>query len=1128
MKFSSIDHSLLTLGADKAIVVKRLLTYALAFLLTCSSLSNSLYAQAVGSGQIQGTVSDSTGSVVPGAIIEVVQQESGLQRKVTSGTDGGYSLPNLPVGPYQLNVGGTGFSAYRQSGIVIQVGNDLRIDVKLQVGAVTQTVEVVSGASLVQTEDQSVSQVIDKHTIVDMPLNGRQATQLILLTGAATTAPSGDLVGSKNYPSSVSLSVAGGEGESINYLMDGADNNDAFTNVNLPFPFPDALQEFSVQTTGLSAQYGLHPGAVVNIVTRAGANSFHGTVFDFFRNGDMNARNFFSQAQDSLKRNQFGGTFGGPILHSKLFFFGGYQGTRTRQQTNAVTSFVPTQAMLNGDFSAYDGAACQSSGKIRQLISPTTGLPYVNNQIPTSQFNSSALQLTKFLPLATNPCGKLVYGIPQPQNEDQYIGRGDWTINSKQTFFARYYLTHYTQPGFFNGNLLYTANPSLNDQAQSLVFGHTYTISSNLVNSLRINGTRNFITRSSAQDLINPNSVGINVSSPVKNYIYISVSGAFTGSCSTCETLDITTNATNVAEDLFWTKGKHHISTGFNYIHNYLVYDGNNNFNGQFTFNGSFTGDALADFMQGDLNTIYQGLVTNDDFSKNYYGTYVQDSIQLTKRLTVNAGVRWESDLPAVETTGRGTSFSASNFAAGIRSSVYPSAPPGLLFYGDKGVPRGYFNAHYDHFQPRIGLAFDPRGLGQESIRASYTLGFQQMPLFYESRFQSMAPWGDSLTLTNPVGGLSNPYAAYPGGNPFPKPFPPTAANAFFPTAGTFFVSPITLKPSYTQTWNLSLEKELHKDWILTASYLGNHTLHSGAGNELNPSIYITGTWQNGSGCGALPTPTPTPANGTACSTTSNTNIRRKLSLINQTQGAYFTEVTQEYDGMGTVYNGLLTTLQHRFASYFSLLANYTFSHCIGGPPNNGDNAADQFQDPNNPNSDRSNCGSDKRHNFVASIVARSEFGGSHLKRALLNGWQVAPIISVSSGTPFTVTSGTDKSLTGVGLDRPNLVGSPYKHTGPKTTWLDPNAFAYNAPGTYGNLRPYSLYGPDYVDLDGAITKYIPLRESINLEARTECFNCFNHPNLSNPTSALNSSSFGQILAANTPRILQLSLKIDF
>jgi hypothetical protein len=1095
---------------------KTILTWKLTFLcllfVIFSSVAKLLRAQAIGGGQIQGTISDPAGSGVAGATVEAVQQDSGLHRTVTSSADGGYNLPDLPVGPYQLKVSGTGFSSYQQSGIVIEVGNNLRIDVKLQVGGVTQTVQVDAAASMVQTEDQSISQVIDRQRTIDLPLNGRQATQLILLTGAATTAPNGDLVGTKNYPSSAALSVAGGQATNINYLMDGTDNNDAFTNVNLPFPFPDALQEFSVQTSGLSAQYGLHPGAVVNIVTRSGTNGFHGTVFNFFRNGDMNARNYFSVKQDSLKRNQFGGVIGGPIRRDKLFFFGGYQGTRTRQETNATTSFIPTQAMLNGDFSTYDGAGCQSSGKNKQLLMPGTTTQFPNNQIPTSLFNPAALQMiTKYLPLATNTCGKIIYGIPQPQNEDQFIGRIDWTASQKQTAFGRYFLTHYVQPGFFNDNLLLTANPSLNDQAQSFTLGHTYTISSSLVNSLHISGTRNFITRAASTDLINPTSVGIDVSSPVKNYIYMTISGAFTAACGTCETSLITTNSVNLVEDMFLTKGKNHWSFGGNYIHNYLVYDGTNNANGQFTFNGVFTGDALVDFMIGGLQQLYQGNNTGVDFAKNYFGAYIQDSIQLSSRLTLNAGIRWATGLPAIETTGRGASFSLANYTAGIVSGVYPTAPPGILFYGDQGVPHGYYHAKYDRFEPRIGFAFDPRGLGQESIRGSYTLGFQEPPLYYQSHYEAMAPWGDSITLVQPAGGLSNPYSTYPGGNPFPKPFPPTAENAFFPTAGSYFVVPTNLQQSYTQTWNLSIEKQFLKDWKLTTAYLGDRVLHTSAGNEQNPAVYIPGT------CAGKP-----------CSSTSNTNARRVLTLLNAAQGAYYTQVTQAYTGLGTSYNGLLLSVQHRFSNYFTLLTNYTYSHCLSGPPENGDNAGDQFQDPAHPNLDYSNCGSDLRHNFVTSIVAKSAFGGGPMERALLSGWQIAPIVTVTTGIPFTPLSGTDESLTGVNNDRPNLVGQPYQHSAGPKIWLNPSAFAFNGPGTYGNLRPYSLYGPHYTDLDGAVTKFVPVHEPAQLEARAECFNCLNHTNFMNPGATLSTSTFGVITAANPPRILQLSLKIDF
>ena len=532
-----------------------------------------LWAQAIGGGQIQGVVTDETGSAVSGATIVAVQTESGLQRTVTSEADGGYSLPSLPVGPYTIKVTANGFSTYDQSGIVIQVGNELRIDVKLQVGGVAQTVQVTAAASMVQTEDQSISQVVDRQRTVDLPLNGRQATQLILLTPGTAIAPATDLASSKNYPSAVTYSIAGAQATNVNYLMDASDNNDAFTNVNLPFPFPDAIQEFSVQTSGLSAQYGIHPGAVVNAVTRAGGNSFHGTLFEFFRNGDMNARNHFSTKQDTLKRNQFGGVLGGPIRKDKLFFFGGYQGTRTRQQTNAFTSFVPTTAMLNGDFSAYAGAACQSGGVMKQLINPATGTGYPNNQVPVSQLNASALALFKYIPLATNQCGKLVYGLPLPQNEDQYIGRIDWTATAKQTVFGRYYLTHFTQPPIFNGNLLNTQNPGLDDRVQSFTLGHTYTLTSSLVSSTHLGWTRNIVSRNIADDVITPNTLGIQSYAPIKNYLYMNISNAFTVACGTCEHLLNSTNGYNVLEDMFWTKGMHHFSFGVNYLHNQLVSD---------------------------------------------------------------------------------------------------------------------------------------------------------------------------------------------------------------------------------------------------------------------------------------------------------------------------------------------------------------------------------------------------------------------------------------------------------------------------------------------------------------------------------------------------------------------------
>ena len=1070
-------------------------------------------AQSVGGGQIQGLVTDSTGAAVPGATVDAEQTQSGLRREVTSGPDGGYIFPNLPVGPYQLSASKTGFNSYRQSGIVIQVGNNLRIDLILKVGGATETVQVQSDASMVQTEDQAVSQVIDAQRVTDLPLNGRQATQLILLSGATTTAPSGDNVGSKNYPSEVTLSVAGSQGTQTEYLMDGADNTDSFSNVNLPFPFPDALQEFNVETSGLAAQYGFHPGAVVNIVTRSGANAFHGTVFDFLRNNSVNALGYFS-AKDTLKRNQFGGTIGGPILHDKLFFFGGYQGTIVHQQSLSTTYILPTQAILNGDWTAYEGTKVLKA-------------PFSGNMINPASYNSSALQIAKnYLPLATASNGKYLYGPPNPNTENQYIGRVDWNKSAQQSLFIRYFLTHYFQSGFFNNNLLNTANPQLDDQEQSLTLGHTYSIGSNLVNSFHVAGTRSFITRGQVSTLINPKTVGINVSVPVPNYIYMAVSGDFTLSCGTCETYQVTTNSEDVLDDILWTRGKHHLGFGINYIHNHMNLQGTNNANGQFSFNGSFTGDALADFLMGDPITLYQGNNTGSTFAKNAIALYAQDSYQMTPRLTVNGGVRWESDLPEYETAGRGGSFSMSAFNAGTTSTVFKTAPPGLLFVGDPGIPKGYINNHWDHFEPRFGVAWDPRGKGRESIRASYTMGFSQPIVYMEDRFENNAPYGDAITINPPAGSLSNPYVAYPGGNPFPQPYPPSKTSAFFPTAASYFLFPVTMKPSYTQTWNVTLQKQFAGNWEVQLGYLGNHVVHIPSGNEENPATYIPGNWSGPGSCGAL-TIAPGP-NGTACSGTGNTNQRRVTALANPVAGAYYSEISYMYDGSSSVFDGMLLRVEHRFSGNFTLLTNYTYSKCITGGTDVGDLGGNTFQNPYKPATDRSNCGEDLRNNFNTSVVAKSVAKGGPLERAILGGWQVAPIVTVSSGTRVSPTTGTDASLTGVNVDRPNLSGDPHVHGQPRKFWLNPASFTANTAGNYGNTKPFSIVGPMYADLDGAVTRFFPLSERMSLGFRSECFNCFNHPNLLGPTVARNSSLFGQITTADPSRILQFSLKVDF
>ena len=387
--------------------------FALCSIVTCAAT----WAQAVSTAQISGTVRDSAGLAVPGAVIKAMQTATGAERTVTSSTDGGYVLPNLPVGPYRLEVSKEGFAHYVQSGIVLQVDSNPTVDATLKVGSVTEQVVVQADASMVETHSTGVGQVVDQQRIVDLPLNGRQATQLIFLAGAASVGYNRDINTVKNYPVAA-ISVAGGQSGGMTYLMDGGTYNDPMSNLNLPFPFPDALQEFKVETSALPAQYGQHSAAAVNVVTKSGNNEIHGNAFEFVRNGDFNARNFFAAARDSLKRNQFGGTLGGPIRRNKLFFFLGFQDTIQRSDPSSNITYDPTAAMLGGDFTTIASPACNGG---RQL---TLAAPFANNQLSPAMFDKAGFNLARRLPVSSDPCGKISYGLYEVVDAPQRLPRG--------------------------------------------------------------------------------------------------------------------------------------------------------------------------------------------------------------------------------------------------------------------------------------------------------------------------------------------------------------------------------------------------------------------------------------------------------------------------------------------------------------------------------------------------------------------------------------------------------------------------------------------------------------------------------------------------------------------------------
>ena len=1073
------------------------------------SLIFSVYAfpQATAVVQISGTVQDPAGGAVAGAQLAATQTETGFSRTAKSGADGAYTLSNLPIGPYRLTVSAPGFKTYTQEGVLLQVNTNPTIKVILEVGSISQQIEVHASAAMAETQTVGISQVIDERRVVDLPLNGRQPTQLVLLSGAAVTAPPSDLASSKNYPSSTTIAVAGGQANGTYYLLDGGDHNDAFGAINLPIPFPDALQEFSVQTNAIPATYGDRAGGVVNIVTKSGTNGIHGDLFEFLRNGDTNARNYFASTVDQLKRNQYGGTIGGPILRDRLFFFGGYQGTIIHTSPPTTTSFVPTTQALQGNFSTLLSSTC---GSLRTIIDPVTGAAFPNNQIPVSRFSPQALNFLKFIPVSNDPCGRTLYGIPNNSNENQYLGRGDWTHSERHSVFGRYYFTKDNNPAVYdNNNLLSTTRPGVNDTVQSLVLGDSFTVTPAAINSFHFTWTREQILRGAAANLPTSSDIGLNVAASANNFPQINVGSLFSTFCGTCSQAHVYSSSYQVADDFNLIIGRHQFAFGGEWIRRNLDYQTSTQQNPQFVFSGQVTGDALSDLLLGAPSTFIQGNLTRLNMVQNYIGVYGSDKIHLNSRVSLNLGLRWEPYFPEYDTQGRATHFNLQSFLAGTKSTEYQNAAPGFTFPGDPGFPKGGTNHHLGDFAPRTGVVWDLRGDGRTVVRSAYGILYDLPPMQYFDRFGFGPPWASAITLNNPAGGFANPYSGYPGGDPFPQPVPPPS-NAVFASGGQYVNLPLNIRPTYFQQWNLTLQQQIGSSWLVSANYLGNKGTHLWLTTQMDPAVYIPGQ------CGKA-----------ACSTLANTNSRRVLASINPQAGSALSSLVQVDDGGNSSYNALLMSVNHRLQKNFSVLANYTWSHCI----NDGDIQSELtggYQNPFNRAANRGNCDTDERQIFNVSLVADTPNLKGNLGSRLLANWELSAILTAHTGLWFTPVSGVDASLTGVNADTPNVVADPIPATQTLRTWFNPAAFARNAPGTYGNAGRDSLQGPGGFDMDVALMRNFVVHETQYLQVRVEGFNVLNHPTFLNPDANLSDANFGRTLTANDPRILQFALKYIF
>ena len=971
------------------------------FAMTCGVV----WAQ--GTAQISGRVTDTTGALLPGVEVSTTQTDTGASRIVVTNETGAYILPNLPLGPYQLTATLPGFQTFVQSGIVLQVDSSPAINIALEVGQVTQTIEVQANAALVETRALGISQVIENERILELPLNGRAVNELVALSGAATTAPTLDGNRGRAPFTTSNVSVAGGLHTGVQYTLDGAYHQNPYTQGYMSLPFPDALQEFKVETGATGAAKGGKSGGSVTLVTRSGTNEFHGNLFEFVRNGKFNARNYFASERDSIKRNQFGGTIGGPIFRNKLFFFGGYQGTTLRQDPGNTLGFVPTAEMRAGDFRTITSPACNGGRQI------TLRAPYVDNQIDPAQFSTPAVNLANKLPTSTDPCGKIIYGAPRIEDGHQFITRADFQLSDNHSIFGRYLYDFLDRPSPFNvdGNIMNALEPTVFGRAHSGTVGSTYLFGTNIVNSLRLHASKllagKFDPEHSAAG-VGPDDIGVNAFVHTPHSPTYSITGGLgpnglapDGSNSTGPTK---VAVLSVSDDLSIVRGSHQFNIG-----GQAVYWQGNSYSTagtgpSFQFNGRRTGLGFADFFAGLSSRVQGGTGSQQHKLGQYVGIYFADTWQATPRLTVNYGTRWEPYLPLRNKDLAAAQFDEAFVTQGLQTARFSDAPPGVLFFGDPGFIGGKagMNNKWWNFSPRLGFAYDVNGDGRTSIRVSAGSSYDYPHTGFLSGLTTSGAFNPSVRQSNVD--FENPWADRSGGDPFPRAGGPFLdKDTPWPSQSNMIdVNPDTANTQVYQ-WNLTLQHQVATDWLLSASYIGSSTIHVLTNRAQNRPVFFPGTADANGNCTAGGFVFGAGDEGDTCSTTGNEDGRRRLNLLfpDPNVGNKYGNVGSIDDGGTASYNGMLLSVQRRAAGGVTWNANYTWSHCIGDQwlfNIHSSHGGGGLTQPDNRSFDRGNCvdtGDDRRHLFNTSIVvAAPEFANSTL-RAVASGWQFSSIVRV-------------------------------------------------------------------------------------------------------------------------------------
>jgi outer membrane receptor protein involved in Fe transport len=1076
--------------------------------LVCLNLS----AQEI-TASIRGNISDPTGAVVQEATVTAKQAETGLVRTVTSARDGSFLLVELPVGHYTLEVTAKGFQKYLQEGITLDVNQTATIPVRLTVGAETQTVEVSADAQQIQTTSSSLGLVVTERELLDLPLDGRNFSQLGLLQPGVVPLTAGLKEAGGSLRDGQAYAVDGQRPESNNFLIDGATNVNSVDAGFVLKPPIDAISEFRILSHNANAEFGQNTGSTTNIITRSGSNSFHGAAWEFLRNDAMDASDFSTHSVQPLKQNQFGGTFGGPIVKDRSFFFGYYEGFRNRQG-ETVAATVPSLLQRQGNFSEH--GLCQ--------INFATGNcdPVPGNQLTT--IDPIAQNILKFYPLPNEGLNSFVTTQSLSVNNDQFGLRLDQYLSRSDNLNVRYMFSGgpTTDPLSPSGANVPGFPVGEDDRAQNFVVQETHVFSPAVVSVARFSYLRNKFLFGERVNHEPPSSLGFQydptldiAAGPPFIQVggYASVGDPITGPRNTYQ------NTFDVSGSLSWIRGKHELKFGGGFRRDQINALQGIATNGFFVFAPFPYSDAFASFLSGEPVVFLQGGGNLNRHIRgkalNFYG---QDTFKVTSRFTLNLGLRYDLPFPYTELHNL-----QNLFVPGAQSKVLPNAPAGLLYPGDPGVPAGLIPTQKTAFAPRVGFAWDPTGSAKWIVSAAYGI-------FYEPYYN-----GQGGPLQDPISAppyLATPQASFPLN--FANPF--NGVNEFdgrFSTPMTLLVLSPKLKLPYAQDWNLNIQRSIGTDWLVQIGYVGTTGVRLPRFIEGNPAIYYPGQ-----------------------STENNVNQRRLYSGCTLTSPA---SVPCNYASVGeiagianSVYNALETSVRKRFGHGISFLASYTLSKSIddvssfnitgsASQPVAGEN--DLAQNPFDLAAERGRSMFDSRHRLVLSY----QWSVPYWRQAntwyqhVLGNWEFNGIVSVQSGTPFTVFDSTDVSLqgqapeiSGFSSNRPNVIGNP--NSGPKSPleWFNTNAFQKLVPNPnspvqqFGDAGRNIVQGPGYADWDFAAVKNIQVMEGKQLQFRGELFNLLNRTNLRLPDSDISSPTFGQIHSDIGPRVIQVALKLLF